>query len=155
MRYEKRTMTCFWYHFKKRVGTIDHLTFRTKELVAFFFKGVRSTLKKVDFDERSRDPGPSQLPVLTSSLLERLSQEFLNHIISFLFRTARDLLCRFGSFQNGEGRPFANGRHPGAATVCQRPTNGRWQTVAAPTASWGEDGPHLAMGRVPCDLHQL
>ena len=32
---------------------------------------------------------------------------------------------------------------------------GRWQTVAAPTASWGEDAPHLAMGRVPCDLHQL
>jgi len=31
----------------------------------------------------------------------------------------------------------------------------RWQTVAAPTASWGEDAPHLAMGRVPCDLHQL
>ena len=32
---------------------------------------------------------------------------------------------------------------------------GRWQMVAAPTASWGEDAPHLAMGRVPCDLHQL
>jgi len=32
---------------------------------------------------------------------------------------------------------------------------GRWQTVAAPMASWGEDAPHLAMGHVPCDLHQL
>jgi len=32
---------------------------------------------------------------------------------------------------------------------------GRWQTVAAPTASWGEDAPHLAMGCVPCDLRQV
>jgi len=32
---------------------------------------------------------------------------------------------------------------------------GSLQTVAAPTASWGEDAHHLAMSRVPCDLHQL
>ena len=44
--YEKRTVTCFWYHFKRRVGK-SIITIRIEELVAFFFKGFRSTLKYV------------------------------------------------------------------------------------------------------------
>jgi len=41
-RYEKRSLTYFWYQFKKRVGK-SILTFRTEELFAFFFKGFRFT----------------------------------------------------------------------------------------------------------------
>jgi len=41
----------------------------------------------------------------------------------------------------------------GGARYCIK--GGVGQTVAAPTASWGDKAPHLAMGRVPCDLHQL